>query len=85
MEERLGTILVSIIKKIKLKAIKLKLVGVKCNKKKLNIKILGVFEDIFKEIMEKLFSELKTKLNLQIQRASREIRSMNLNTKTHFS
>ena len=53
--------------------------------KKLNIKILGVFEDVFKEIMEKLFSELKTKLNLQIQRASREIRSMNLNTKTHFS
>ena len=35
MEERLGTILVSIIKKIKLKAIKLKLVGVKCNKKNL--------------------------------------------------
>lgn len=46
---------------------------------------MGVFEDVFKEIMEKLFSELKATLSLQIQRVSREIRSMNLNAKTHFS
>lgn len=41
-----------------------------------NIKSLGVSEEIFMEIMGNYFSELKTELNLQIQRASRKIRNI---------
>lgn len=36
--------------------------------KKFNIKVLGVSEDVFKEIMKNFLSELKTKMSLHIQR-----------------
>lgn len=89
IEQRFETVLPSVIKKIKIKASRCKMQKKKTpkinhtQKTKNNIKILGVSE-VFKEITEKLFTELKTKLNLQIQRASRKIRSIKLN-KMYFS
>lgn len=66
IEERLETIQANVMKKIKIKAIKSKL-DVKC-KKEINIKVLGIPEEIFKEIMKNLFSEPNIKLSMEIQR-----------------